>query len=209
VVLGFIANMDNAQIPPHTATSILPLGRPLHVRFQEHAAGADAPSSGDVGQAATLLDRPLATRPTPSHAAQLRQAALPIKGGGLGHTVPSDIVMPAYIGSRLDTADAVAAMPGMRDAVAASHQCSDVLVHQVAANQVPTPLGATRWDVPTLRNLTPQKTQHTLQSHIPECRGRSVWPTRHARTCGHSRGEPQDIRLSQPRGGHTRVDQDE
>jgi hypothetical protein len=45
--------------------------------FQEHAAGADAPSSGDVGKAATLLDRPLATQPTPSYDGA-RQAALPI-----------------------------------------------------------------------------------------------------------------------------------
>jgi hypothetical protein len=29
------------------------------------------------------------------------------------------------------------------------------------------------------------------------------------RTCGHSRGEPQDVRLSQPRGGHTRIAQNE
>jgi hypothetical protein len=62
VILGIIADMDNAQ----TATSLLPLGRPLHVRFQEYADGADAPSSCDVGQAATIY-RPLATHPTPSY----------------------------------------------------------------------------------------------------------------------------------------------
>jgi hypothetical protein len=115
---------------------------------------------------------------------QLRQAALPIKDSGLGHTVPSGVVMPAYIGSRLDTADAVAAMPGMHDAAAASQDCSDLLAHHVAANQVPAPPGGTGWDVPALRNLTRRKPQHTLQSHVHECRGRSVWPTRHARGLG-------------------------
>jgi hypothetical protein len=100
----------------------------------------------------------------PLTTAQLRQAALPIKNGGLGHTLPSDVVMHAYIVSRLDTADAVAAMPGMSDAVAPSQDCSELLAHHVAANQVPAPLGATGWDVPTLRNLTRRKTQHTTES---------------------------------------------
>jgi hypothetical protein len=68
----------------------------------------------------------------------------------------------------------------MHDVVVASQDCSDLLAHHVAANQVPAPLGETGWDVPTLRNLTRRKTQHTLQSHVQDCRGRSVWPTRHA-----------------------------
>jgi hypothetical protein len=42
--------------------------------------------------------------------------------------------MPAYIWPRLDTAEAVAAMPGMRDAVAVSQDCYDLLAHHVAAN---------------------------------------------------------------------------
>jgi hypothetical protein len=112
--------------------------------------------------------------------AQLRQAALPIKDGGLGHTLPSDVVQPAYLGSRLDTAAAIAALLRMRDAVAAMQDCSTILAHHLAANQVPRLLGATGWDVPTLRTLTRRKTQHTLQSHVHECRGRSLWPDRHA-----------------------------
>jgi hypothetical protein len=104
--------------------------------------------------------------------AQLRQAVLPIKDGGPGHTVPSGVVMHAGIGSRLVTADAVAALLGMHDAEAASQDCSDILAHHVAANQVPAPLGATGWEVPTLRNLTRRKTQHThTQSHVHESRG--------------------------------------
>jgi hypothetical protein len=47
--------------------------------------------------------------------AQLRQAALPIKDGGIGHIVQSHVVQPAYLGSRLDSADAVAALPQLRD----------------------------------------------------------------------------------------------
>jgi hypothetical protein len=101
----------------------------------------------------------------PLTTAHLRQAALPIKDGGLGHTVPSDVVMPAYTGSRLDTADAVAAMTGTRDAVAASQDCSDLLAHRVAANQVPAPRGATGWDVPTLKTVYSKKTAtHTTES---------------------------------------------
>jgi hypothetical protein len=94
--------------------------------------------------------------------------------------VPSDAVMPAWIESRLDTADTVAAMPRMRDAVAAWQDCSDLLAHHVVANQLPAPLGATGWDVPTLRNLTRRITQRTLQNHVHQCHGRSVRPTRHA-----------------------------
>jgi hypothetical protein len=74
---------------------------------------------------------------------QLRQAALPIKDGGLGLTLPSDVVQPAYLGSPLDTADAVAALPRMRDTVAGMQACSTLLAHHVPANQVPAPLGAT------------------------------------------------------------------
>jgi hypothetical protein len=36
--------------------------------------------------------------------AQLRQAALAIKDGGVGNTLPSEVVLPVYIWSRLDTA---------------------------------------------------------------------------------------------------------
>jgi hypothetical protein len=68
----------------------------------------------------------------------------------------------------------------MRDAVAAMQDCTTILAHHFAANKRPAPLGATGWDVPTLRTLTRRKTQQTLQSHVYECRGRSVWPTRHA-----------------------------
>jgi hypothetical protein len=94
-------------------------------------------SGKDAGQAAKLLDRPLLPGLPPLTMAQLRKAALPIKDGGLGHTVPSDVVQPAYLGSRLDTVDAVAALPRMRDAVVAMQDCSTLLAHHVAANQVP------------------------------------------------------------------------
>jgi hypothetical protein len=33
---------------------------------------------------------------------------------------------------------------------------------------------------PDTQNTDSTKTQHTLQSHVHECRGRCVWPTRHA-----------------------------
>jgi hypothetical protein len=80
--------------------------------------------------------------------------------------------------SRHDTAVAVASLLGMRDALAAIQDYCALLAHHVAANQVPAPLGATGWDVQTFRTLTRRKTQHTLQSHVHECRVRSVWPTR-------------------------------
>jgi hypothetical protein len=70
----------------------------------------------------------------PLTTAQLRQEALPITDGGLWYTVPSDVVMPASIWSRYDTADAVAAMPGMYDAVEASQDFSDLLAHRVGAD---------------------------------------------------------------------------
>jgi hypothetical protein len=126
--------------------------------IQEHAAGKDAPSSGDVGQAATVLDRPLATQPTPSYDGASAPGGPANQGRWTRHTVPSDVVMPAYFGSRLDTADAVAAMTGMYDAVAASQDCSDLLAHRFAANQVPAPRGATGWDVPTLKTVYSTKT---------------------------------------------------
>jgi hypothetical protein len=163
----------------YAATSLLTLFRPLHVCFQEHAAGADAPSSGDVGPAATLLDRPLATLHTPSYGG----AAAPGGPANQGWWTRAHRAVRRchaclhWVSAH--TADAVAAMPGMRHVVAALQGCSDFLAHHVAANQIPAPLGATRWDFPSLRNLTRRKTQHTLQSHVHECLGRSVWPTRH------------------------------
>jgi hypothetical protein len=69
--------------------------------------------------------------------ALLRQATLPVEGGGLGNTVPSDVVLPADSGSGLDSADAIVALPGMRDAVATVQDCSALLYHQVAVHQVP------------------------------------------------------------------------
>jgi hypothetical protein len=102
------------------------------------------------------IDRLLPGLP-PLTMVQLRQAALQMKDGGIGHTVLSDVIQPAYLGSRLDTADAVATVPRMRDAVADMQDCSTLLADQVAANQVPAPLGATGWGVPTLRTLTRRK----------------------------------------------------
>jgi hypothetical protein len=177
VVLGMISDMDNAQIAMPLYSFCLSV-----VLFTSvfRSTPLEQTSSGDVGQAETpWINRLLPSLP-PLMTAQLRQAAQPNENGGLGHTGPSDIFMPAYIGSRLNTADVVAAKPGMRDAVAALQDCYDLLAHHVAANQVPASLGATGWDVPTLRTLTRRKTQHTLQSHVHEYRGQSVWPTRHA-----------------------------
>jgi hypothetical protein len=68
----------------------------------------------------------------------------------------------------------------MRDLVPAMQDCSTLLADHVAASQVPAPLGATGWDVSTLRTLTRRKSQHALQSYVHECRGLSMWPSRHA-----------------------------
>jgi hypothetical protein len=54
---------------------------------------------------------------------QLRQAALPIKEGGLGDTVSFDVVQPASLGSRLDTANPVSALSRMCDAVTPMQNC--------------------------------------------------------------------------------------
>jgi hypothetical protein len=88
----------------------------------------------DAGQAATLSGRP-----TPLTKLQPRQAALPIQDGRRGYIVPLDHALPAYLGSRLGPADAVAALPGMRDAVGAMKDCSTALPHPVAVNQIPHP----------------------------------------------------------------------
>jgi hypothetical protein len=55
--------------------------------------------------------------------AQLRQAALPVKEGGLGDTISFNVVQPAFLGSRLDTANPVAALLRMCDAVAPMQNC--------------------------------------------------------------------------------------
>jgi hypothetical protein len=133
VALGMIADLDNAQIA-------MPLHRFCLSVVLFTSVFRSTPPEQTLPAAAMLdkqqrfwIDRLLSSLP-PLTTAQLRQAALQIRDGGLGHTGPSDVVMPAYIGSRLDTADAVAAMPGMRDKVAASQECSDILAHHVAAN---------------------------------------------------------------------------
>jgi hypothetical protein len=179
VVLGMIAEMRKCTYCDAT-TSLLSLRRSLHIGFRSTPPRQTLPAAAMLDkQQRFWIDRLLPGLP-PLTTARLRQAALPIKDGGLGNTVPSDVVELAYIGSRLDTADAVAPLPRMRDAVAAMKYYFTLLTDHVAANQVSAPLGGTGWDVPTLRTSTRQETQHTLQRHVHECRGRSVWPTRHA-----------------------------
>jgi hypothetical protein len=139
VALGMIADMDNAQIamPPRCSCLFVILVT---------AVFRSIPPEQTLRAAAMLdkqqrfwIDRLLPGLP-PLTMGQLRQAALPIKDGGLGHTVPSDVVQPAYLGSRLDTADVVSALPRMRDAVLAMQACSTLLAHHVAATKCPHPL---------------------------------------------------------------------
>jgi hypothetical protein len=136
--MGMIADTDNAQIAMPLRCSCLAV-------FLVTLVFRSMPPEQTLRAAAMLdkqqrfwIDRLLPGIP-PLTMAQLRQAALPIKDGGLGHTVLSDVVQPAYLGSRLDIADAVAALPGMRDAVAAMQDCSTLLAHHVAATKRPHP----------------------------------------------------------------------
>jgi hypothetical protein len=126
VVLGMIADTDNAQIAMPLFRSCLSVVLFTSV-FWSTPPEQTLPSAAMLDkQQLFWIDRLLPRLP-PLTMVQLRQAALPMKDGGLGHTVLSDVVQPAYLGSRLDTVDAVAAVPRMRDAVADMQDCSTLL----------------------------------------------------------------------------------
>jgi hypothetical protein len=110
VVLRMAADMDYAQIAMPLHRSCLPVVLFTSI-FWSTPPDQTLPAAAMLGTLQRFWIERLLPRLTPLTMAQLRQAALPIKNGGIGHTVPSDVVQPTYLGSRLDTADAVAALP--------------------------------------------------------------------------------------------------
>jgi hypothetical protein len=110
MVFGMIAYMDNAQIaiPLHRSCLSVVLFTSI---FRSTPPEQTLPAAAMLDKQQLLWIYRLLPGLPPLAMAQLRQAVLPIKDGGIGHTIPSDVVQPAYLGSRLDTADAVAALP--------------------------------------------------------------------------------------------------
>jgi hypothetical protein len=95
VVLVMIADMGNAQIA-------MPLHRFCISVVLFTSVFRSSPPEQTLPAAAILdkqqlfwIDRVLPSLP-PLTTTWLHQAVLPIKDGGLAHTVPSDVVMPAY-----------------------------------------------------------------------------------------------------------------
>jgi hypothetical protein len=123
VVLRMAADMDNAQIAMPLHRSCLSVVLFISI-FWSTPPDQTLPAAAMLGTLQHFCIGRLLPRVTPLTMAQLHQAALPIKDGGIGHTVPSDVVQPAYLWSRLDTADAVAALPQIHNAVAAMQDCA-------------------------------------------------------------------------------------
>jgi hypothetical protein len=96
VVLGMIADMDNAQIamPLHCSCLSVVLFTSI---FRSTPPEQTLPAAAMLDkQQRFWIDRLLPGLPPPTMT-QLHQAALPTKDGGLGHTIPSDVVQPVFL----------------------------------------------------------------------------------------------------------------
>lgn len=117
----------------------------------------------------------------------LRQVRHPIKTGGLGLTLPSDVVVSALLGSRPDCAEFVASMPGLKSAEISLGGCEALLQQYVTLDDVPLPHGEHRWDVRTLQTIFRRKSQHKLLTHVQEQHARLQWPAAYTTVGAHTK----------------------
>lgn len=107
---------------------------------------------------------PPAFSPLPE--ASLFHATLKLEDGGLGNVPASVVSEAALVGSRLDIAPGVVALPGESSLLEIDLPLPTLLVDCYAQNQVP-PLGSPQ--LPTLSG-TPGNTQNTIIRGIQTCR---------------------------------------
>ena len=178
VVLNLVRPLDDAQIalPLHRACLSVVLFN--HIFRTTPPAQTLAPALLLDAQQTRWLDNLLPALP-PLSSAAVAQCRLPLRHQGLGLTAPSDVVRPAFLASKLDTASNVARLRPSATADGTIANCA-TLVEAHIADTIPPLDNDQPWSAAAIMGRSYRKTQNLLITHIHDRRASNFWPSLHA-----------------------------
>lgn len=109
----------------------------FYVHLHHDPAFVDKKDLGRARRPAASVAVSLNVSAAAAFSKKTRQSTSPSRAGGLRLTIPSDVVLPAFLGSRFDSADFVVSISDRMSAEAALVNCVALLTEHFTNNGVP------------------------------------------------------------------------